>query len=474
LSLKLKRRRQWFLIGSFVLSVVLIQRLPMLNFEQIWQTSMGLIQPDLSPLFAVLMICGLLLATNALRRWIVWQKDNMGIGAIAGLAVVAQLLLAMFSWYFSKKPSAFFDGLTAASMMGRATLHVLLALGFGVIAVGLLAAPEKRISRQVAWFALALMVMVEGLLLRPKMSSINFSDFQRPSVLAGLENSGRILYFGFEDKKMPLSVRPSTLQKDGWSVFNTSHPFEDLRMMILPLHQIIENLATWSRVLHVHYILTPKDFKFENAQTLFEGGLITKVNLPGAPEVDLYRLDYRDPIFSSVRAMTAVTAESEAMAMVQTRGENRSPAYIERVEAYLRGKRLTQDNSFWSDWLPRFSNPNTLLAQTPVTITNEIRKNAESHFEITSAAPAVGIWRESFHPDWRAYSEKKEVPIFRVDFLNRGVFINNGTQQIDFNFEPENFKLAKWLSFFAGVILLLWFLLDLRRPKEDHWRPSGI
>jgi hypothetical protein len=63
---------------------------------------------------------------------------------------------------------------------------------------------------------------------------------------------------------------------------------------------------------------------------------------------------------------------------------------------------------------------------------------------------------ETYYPKgWKAYLDGKEIPIYRLNYLFRGVVIPPGTHTLIMKFEPESFVLGKTISLTANILLLM-------------------
>lgn len=62
---------------------------------------------------------------------------------------------------------------------------------------------------------------------------------------------------------------------------------------------------------------------------------------------------------------------------------------------------------------------------------------------------------ETYYPEgWKAFIDGKEVPIYRVNYLFRGVVIPGGIHTLEMKFEPDGFSTGKNLSFAANLLVL--------------------
>lgn len=90
--------------------------------------------------------------------------------------------------------------------------------------------------------------------------------------------------------------------------------------------------------------------------------------------------------------------------------------------------------------------------------------------EADNATPAVLMLNDSNYPGWRAYLNGSPVPIFKANYLFRGVFLPVGRNVVEFSYEPTSFRAGAIIS--AGTLALLsaWGIIGLlqgRKRKMD-------
>lgn len=62
---------------------------------------------------------------------------------------------------------------------------------------------------------------------------------------------------------------------------------------------------------------------------------------------------------------------------------------------------------------------------------------------------------ESWYPaGWKAYLDGNEIPIYRLNYMFRGVVVPPGEHRITMVFEPETFRTGKWLSLATNIGIL--------------------
>lgn len=97
-------------------------------------------------------------------------------------------------------------------------------------------------------------------------------------------------------------------------------------------------------------------------------------------------------------------------------------------------------------------NASSNLAAEPATLTKDLPNNLS--IEVNSRAAGILILTDVFYPGWNAILDGKEVPIYRANYLFRGVLIPAGKHTIEFTYFPSSFVIGLCLSLGATVLAL--------------------
>jgi hypothetical protein len=74
---------------------------------------------------------------------------------------------------------------------------------------------------------------------------------------------------------------------------------------------------------------------------------------------------------------------------------------------------------------------------------------------VTATGNNLLFLSESYYPNgWKAYLDGSEIPIYRLDYLFRGVVVPAGTHKLVMKFEPKSFTAGRDLSLGMNIILL--------------------
>lgn len=80
---------------------------------------------------------------------------------------------------------------------------------------------------------------------------------------------------------------------------------------------------------------------------------------------------------------------------------------------------------------------NTELAAEPATIAKDLPN--EIRAEVNSKEPGILVLTDTFFPGWKALLDGREVPIYRTNYLFRGVIIPEGKHTVEFKYFPDSF-----------------------------------
>ncbi|WP_227625596.1 YfhO family protein [Geofilum rubicundum] len=90
-------------------------------------------------------------------------------------------------------------------------------------------------------------------------------------------------------------------------------------------------------------------------------------------------------------------------------------------------------------------------------------------YQSETGSAQLAVFSEIYYnKGWKAFVNDTEVPVLRVNYLLRGIFVPGGTNTIEFRFEPASYRYGKALAYFGSVLILVlmvaWFI---RRRKEQ-------
>jgi hypothetical protein len=167
--------------------------------------------------------------------------------------------------------------------------------------------------------------------------------------------------------------------------------------------------------------------------------------------------------------LTVVPAENGDYALFDFAGA------LPRAKLYSHWQVSTND----ADTLKTLADKNfdpqqTVLVSTPLSAepsTNQIPGTVEFKsytpkkiiFDTKAATPTVLLLNDKFDPQWRALVDGKPAPIFRANYIMRGVYLTPGYHTVEFHFSLPHRPLYISLTAIGLGILLSGFLIYLTR-----------
>lgn len=77
-------------------------------------------------------------------------------------------------------------------------------------------------------------------------------------------------------------------------------------------------------------------------------------------------------------------------------------------------------------------------------------------YETSSSSPGVVIFSEIYYDKgWKAYVDGAEAPIFRADYVLRGLYLPAGQHKVEFHYRAANFDTVSTVTLVASLIIIL-------------------
>lgn len=83
-------------------------------------------------------------------------------------------------------------------------------------------------------------------------------------------------------------------------------------------------------------------------------------------------------------------------------------------------------------------------------------------YKVNAQGARFAVFSEIFYPKgWRATIDGQEAPIYRVDYLLRGLYVPADAKEVVFAFTLPSYSWARWIDFVFGLLILLVLFLAL-------------
>lgn len=117
---------------------------------------------------------------------------------------------------------------------------------------------------------------------------------------------------------------------------------------------------------------------------------------------------------------------------------------------------------------------------TFVPVDGKVLYYSRKRIEVEVRSPQAGVLvlNEPWYPGWRADVNGNRSPVFRANYLLRGVLVPPGASRVVFEFEPEGYR-GMFLAFIVGLIGLCilasgkWAWLDSAEPDNNGLNRAG-
>ena len=119
-----------------------------------------------------------------------------------------------------------------------------------------------------------------------------------------------------------------------------------------------------------------------------------------------------------------------------------------------------------------FKGAESISKDSTATIKLESYKPNELVYTSKNSKNGFGVFSENFYKNgWKATIDGKDVKIYRVNYVLRGIEIPAGKHTIEFKFEPEIVKKGSSIALISSIGMLLLLLsglyIESKKKKVD-------
>ena len=148
--------------------------------------------------------------------------------------------------------------------------------------------------------------------------------------------------------------------------------------------------------------------------------------------------------------------------------------FVERVQSELNPRNVLQQVT-----APGFDGRREALLETaeppalprpmaPAVARAARRSPNELRVATSTAEPRFLVVSEMYFPGWRAYVDNVETPIYRTNYLFRGVVVPAGQHVVTFVYRPSSVVIGGGIS----CVALIFLVFCLRRPSGAQGLPG--
>lgn len=102
----------------------------------------------------------------------------------------------------------------------------------------------------------------------------------------------------------------------------------------------------------------------------------------------------------------------------------------------------------------------------------ELARSGQLKVRVQTETPGLLVISEQYYPGWRAYVDGRETPIYAVDGILRGVFLNEGEHTVIFAYKPLSFSIGLTISIVSLLVTavgLFHVYSRSRSKKSSNW-----
>ncbi|WP_196890147.1 YfhO family protein [Aureivirga sp. CE67] len=112
-----------------------------------------------------------------------------------------------------------------------------------------------------------------------------------------------------------------------------------------------------------------------------------------------------------------------------------------------------------------------IMKDSTATISLTNYKANELTYESNTTKPQVAIFSEAYYKNgWNAYVDGQKTPIFRADYVLRGIVVPAGKHKVEFKFEPQVIKTGNTITLISYALLILiplgWYFVEKKKKTN--------
>lgn len=85
--------------------------------------------------------------------------------------------------------------------------------------------------------------------------------------------------------------------------------------------------------------------------------------------------------------------------------------------------------------------------------------------DLSLSRPAMLVITDVWHPAWQAIDNGRSAPIYRVNYLQRGIWLEEGGHRLLMEFRPPAIYSGRWISLFGAVIIFILLIVVIGKCR---------
>jgi hypothetical protein len=209
------------------------------------------------------------------------------------------------------------------------------------------------------------------------------------------------------------------------------------RMQKLVGNEVFANLGAWAPVLNLTHVVATIKPRAPVLKLASEKGWLSPEATDDGINAVLLAVHRTSKDFDLLCRFEVVSDATQAFARVQTRVGAVEPVIVEAPDGFDPSPTACGDHEIHTkSQLPEFHD-----------------------YDLQIASPMWLVERAAYDGAWMASVDGQPVPLFHLDFANRGVRVPAGKHYVQLYFAPPGFVLAFWISLCSALALLLYGLV---------------
>ncbi len=113
------------------------------------------------------------------------------------------------------------------------------------------------------------------------------------------------------------------------------------------------------------------------------------------------------------------------------------------------------------------TNETCLPADVNLDMDIQVNLSNQQRIELKTTQQGWLMQSDIWYPGWKAYLDGQEVPLERMDFAFRGIYVPEGNHVVRLAYQPVSFRYGSWISILSLIVMVALLILIKRWSKVD-------